>query len=85
MIFCGAAASNPLYLPLWLGLGVSRLSVHTSRLRVLRALEARLDDGACREAAKGLMAMDTAKAIREHLEEMAEPEVREQVRKRLRQ
>jgi len=84
-VVCGAAASNPLYLPLWLGLGVARLSVHTSRLRVLRALESRLDEGLCREASKALMAMDTATKIRTHLEEMAEPEVREQVRKRLRQ
>jgi phosphotransferase system enzyme I (PtsP) len=81
---CGAAASNPLYLPLWLGLGVTRLSVHTSRLRVLRALEARLDEGACREAARTLKTMDSAHRIRTHLEEMAEPEVREQVRARLR-
>jgi phosphoenolpyruvate-protein phosphotransferase len=81
---CGAAASNPLYLPLWLGLGVSRLSVHTSRLRVLRALEARLDADACRGAARELRAMDSAQKIRTRLEEMAEPEVRELVRSRLR-
>ncbi|MFI5401941.1 MAG: phosphoenolpyruvate--protein phosphotransferase, partial [Planctomycetota bacterium] len=84
LAICGEAASNPLYLPLWLGLGVTRLSVHTSRLRVLRALEARLDDGKCREVAQELLAMDSARKIRTRLEEMAEPEVRELVRARLR-
>lgn len=84
LAICGEAASNPLYLPLWLGLGVTRLSVHTSRLRVLRALEARLDEGKCREAARELLAMDSARRIRTRLEEMAEPEVRELVRARLR-
>jgi phosphoenolpyruvate-protein kinase (PTS system EI component) len=81
---CGEAASNPLYLPLWLGLGVARLSVHTSRLRVLRALEARLDADHCRATAADLLGMDSARAIRSRLEEMAEPEVRELVRARLR-
>ena len=81
---CGEAASNPLYLPLWLGLGVTRLSVHTSRLRVLRALESRLDESHCRATAQDLLGMDSARQIRSRLEEMAEPEVRELVRARLR-
>jgi phosphotransferase system enzyme I (PtsP) len=84
LAICGAAASNPLYLPLWLGLGAARLSVHTSRLRVLRALEARLDLGACRAAAADLRGLDSAKRIRARLEELAEPEVKELVRVRIR-
>jgi phosphotransferase system enzyme I (PtsP) len=84
LAICGEAASNPLYLPLWLGLGVSRLAVHTTRLKVLRALEARFDPGACRGVACELVAMDSARRIRTRLEEMAEPEVRELARARLR-
>jgi len=75
LCICGEAASNPLLLPLWLGLGVRRLSVHASRLRVLRAIESRLDPAACRNLVEELQALRTGQSIRTRLERMAAPEV----------
>ncbi|MHC4341564.1 MAG: phosphoenolpyruvate--protein phosphotransferase [Planctomycetota bacterium] len=75
MCVCGEAASNPLFLPLWLGLGVSRLSVHATRIGVMRALEERLD----REEAEGIvdeiLGLTAAHEIRSCLESVAAPEV----------
>jgi len=74
---CGEMASNPLFLPMWLGLGVQRLSVHTSRLRVLRALESRLDADALRALPGELSRLPSADAIRERLLFEAVDEVKE--------
>jgi len=75
LCICGEAASNPLLLPLWLGLGVKRLSVHASRLRVLRAIESSLDPDSCRRLVEELARLRTGQAIRTRLERMASPEV----------
>jgi len=79
---CGEMASNPLLLPLWLGLGIDRLSVHATRLRALRALESKLDADSAREAVEELIGLRTAEAIRARLESLASPEVLEFVRVR---
>ena len=79
---CGELASNPLLLPVWLGLGIDRLSVHATRLRALRALEATLDAERAIEIADAVLALPTAAEIRGRLEEMASPEVLEFVRVR---
>jgi phosphotransferase system enzyme I (PtsP) len=80
---CGEAASDPLFLPLWLGLGVERLSVHAMRVRILRALEARLDPEAATRAAQKMVRQPSAAEVRACLEALAEPEVREAVTARL--
>ena len=81
---CGEAASNPLFLPLWLGLGAERLAVHATRLRVLRAIEAALDADAAAEAVAEILTFKTAREIRTRLEEFAKPELRELVTQRIR-
>jgi len=81
---CGEAASNPLFLPLWVALGVSRLSVHTTRLKVLRALEAKLDARACAEALAELLVLDSSAKIRARLDALAPDEVRGLVLQRIR-
>ena len=72
---CGEMASNPLFLPVWLGLGVDRLSVHATRLGVLRALEAKLDPENAREVVRALLGLTSAAEIRASLEHLAAPEV----------
>lgn len=72
---CGEAASNPLFLPFWLGLGVQCLSVHVDRLAVLRGLEAQLDPDESRAVVAQLGAMNSARDIRARLTKLAAPEV----------
>jgi phosphotransferase system enzyme I (PtsP) len=72
---CGEGASDPLLLPLWLGLGVDRLAVHATRIGILRALEARLDADDARKVVAELVTLTSARAIRARLEELAVPEV----------
>ena len=72
---CGEMASNPLFLPVWLGLGVERLSVHATRLGVLRALEAKLDAKKAREVTAGLRKLQSSAEIRASLEHLAAAEV----------
>lgn len=79
---CGEAASNPLFLPVWLGLGVARLSVHARRVSVLRGLEARLDAEEARSAVEEALRMESASAIRARLIACAAPEVIEYLRRR---
>jgi phosphotransferase system enzyme I (PtsP) len=73
---CGEAASNPLFLPIWIGLGVDRLSVHTARIPLLRALRRRIAPRAAREVVKEILALDTTDAIRERLRGAVPDEVR---------
>lgn len=74
---CGEAASNPLLLPLWLGMGVRRLSVHASRIRMLRAVESGLDADAAAAAVEEVLEMSGPADVRCRLLEMAGPEVKE--------
>lgn len=74
---CGEGASDPVLLPLWLGLGADRLAVHASRVRGLRTLEADLDPDEMRAAAKRIRFLRTPDQIRAALLELAAPEVRE--------
>jgi phosphoenolpyruvate-protein kinase (PTS system EI component) len=80
---CGEAASDPLLLPLWLGLGVARLSVHAPQVRILRAIEARLDADAAARAVERALDQRTAADVRACFEELAEPQVREAIAARL--
>ncbi len=73
---CGEAASNPLLLPLWLGMGVRRLSVHASRIQMLRALEPRVDAEESAAAVEEILEMKGPRDVRKRLLDMAGPEVK---------
>ncbi|MDH3592893.1 MAG: PEP-utilizing enzyme, partial [Planctomycetota bacterium] len=74
---CGEGASDPLLLALWLGLGVERLAVHSTRLRILRTLEAQLDEEAARASIAELLTLDRADDIAARLADLAAPEVQQ--------
>jgi phosphotransferase system enzyme I (PtsP) len=80
---CGEAASDPLLLPLWLGLGVERLSVHALQVRILRAIEARLDPAAAARVVERTLDQRSAADVRACLEELAEPQLREAIAARM--
>jgi len=82
LAICGEAASNPLFLPLWLGLGAARLSVHARRVSVLRGLEARMDAEEARAAVEEALRLQSAAKVRERLARCAAPEVVEYLRHR---
>jgi phosphotransferase system enzyme I (PtsP) len=77
---CGEMASSPLLLPLWIGLGIERLSVHATRLRALRSIEARIDTEAARAVVAKALELGTAAEVRKCFESLATPEVLEFVR-----
>ena len=72
---CGEMASDPLFLPFWIALGVARLSVHARRIAPLCALEARFDLELAQSVSRDILAMDSRYDIRRRLEEVAAPEV----------
>ncbi|MEM8883344.1 MAG: phosphoenolpyruvate--protein phosphotransferase [Planctomycetota bacterium] len=72
---CGEMASNPLFLPVWVALGVTRLSVHARRIPALRALEARFDRDETEAWVKEILAMESSVDVRARLESVAAPEV----------
>ena len=72
---CGEMASDPLYLPIWVALGVARLSVHAKRIAPLRALESRFETEQAEELTHDLLAMESRFDIRRRLESVAAPEV----------
>jgi phosphotransferase system enzyme I (PtsP) len=72
---CGEMASNPLFLPIWITLGVARLSVHARRIPPLRALEARFDTTEAEQVTRAVLAMDSSVDVRKKLESVAAPEV----------
>lgn len=74
---CGTMASNPLFLPLWIALGIERIAVHAVRVPVLRALEPRIDREAAEGAVRDLLRADNPAAIRDRLERLAPPELRQ--------
>ncbi len=68
---CGGMASDPLFAPLWVGLGVDRLSVHIPRIPLLRTVLASIRVKEARREAKRLLEMDSAEAIRKRLGQLA--------------
>jgi len=75
LCICGEMASNPLFLPFWVALGATRLSVHAKRIAPLRALEARFETGEAEELSRELLAMESSVDVRTKLESVAAPEV----------
>ena len=64
---CGGMASDPLAVPLLLGLGVTELSVSPAQIAGIKQVVRRLELGACREAARRALALASAGAVRNHL------------------
>jgi len=62
---CGEAASDPLVIPLLVGLGANELSVGAARVGEVRELVRGLDAGACRELAERSLLDQAAHAGRE--------------------
>jgi multiphosphoryl transfer protein len=60
---CGEAASDPVCLPLLLGLGVDELSVGASRVGTVRAWVRELDQRECEALAAQALAMRTAEEV----------------------
>ena len=60
---CGEAASDPLCMPLLAGLGVTELSVGSSRVATVRAWVRRLDHGAATAIAGCALAADSAAEV----------------------
>ncbi|MHC4450858.1 MAG: phosphoenolpyruvate--protein phosphotransferase [Planctomycetota bacterium] len=75
LCICGEMASNPLFLPFWVALGATRLSVHAKRIAPLRALESRFETGEAEELSRELLAMESSVDVRTKLESVAAPEV----------
>jgi phosphotransferase system enzyme I (PtsP) len=61
---CGEMASDPFFLPLWVALGVERLSVHAKMIPLLRAVESRIDADESKEALQKILQMDARADIR---------------------
>ncbi|MHC4954265.1 MAG: phosphoenolpyruvate--protein phosphotransferase [Planctomycetota bacterium] len=72
---CGEMASDPLFLPVWVALGVGRLAAHARRIAPLRALEAQFDREESEALVRDILAMDSRYDIRSRLESVAAPEV----------
>jgi phosphocarrier protein FPr/phosphocarrier protein len=61
---CGGLASDPLAVPVLIGLGVEELSVVPSAVGELKALIGTLDLATCRELARKAMEQESAAAVR---------------------
>lgn len=72
---CGEMASNPLFLPVWVALGVERLSVHAKRIPPLTALEAQFVTEEAEALTRDILALDSSSEIRRRLESVAASEV----------
>ena len=64
---CGELAGDPFFLPLWIALGVERLSVHAKMIPLLRAVESRIDADEAKETLQRILEMDAADDIRAEL------------------
>jgi phosphoenolpyruvate-protein phosphotransferase len=62
---CGGLASDPLAVPVLIGLGVEELSVVPSAVAELKALIATLELAECRELARVALEQESAEAVRE--------------------
>ncbi|POZ61219.1 phosphoenolpyruvate--protein phosphotransferase [Chromobacterium alticapitis] len=67
---CGAMASDPLAVPVLLGLGVTELSVSPRLVPEVKSLVRSLSLRQCREEAARLLALDSAQAVRGRVKEL---------------
>lgn len=66
---CGAMASDPLAVPLLLGLGVTELSVSPAVIPEIKAVVRRVNLAECRTVAQAVLSLTSAEAIRAHVKE----------------
>ena len=66
---CGAMASDPVAVPLLIGLGVTELSVSPAVIPEIKAVVRRLNVGECRAAAQAALQLTSADAVRAHVKE----------------
>jgi phosphocarrier protein FPr/phosphocarrier protein len=64
---CGALASEPMAVPLLIGLGVTELSVSVPAIAAIKALVRRLSLAECQVLAREVLAMSSAAEVRERL------------------
>jgi phosphoenolpyruvate-protein phosphotransferase len=64
---CGEMAGDPFFLPLWIALGVERLSVHAKMIPLLRAVEPRIDADESKAVLRKILEMDAPADIRAEL------------------
>jgi phosphocarrier protein FPr len=70
---CGEAASDPMVVPLLVGMGIEALSVSPARVDEVRSRIRRLAFEECREVTADALSMDSAEAVWELVEERAWP------------
>jgi phosphocarrier protein FPr/phosphocarrier protein len=66
---CGALASDPLAVPLLIGLGVGELSVSAAVIPEIKAVVRRLDHGECRRAVQHVLHLASPQAVRAFVRE----------------
>lgn len=64
---CGAMASDPIAVPLLIGLGVTELSASPAVIAEVKAVVRRLSLAECRDAAQTALQLTSAEAIRAHI------------------
>ena len=62
-------ASDPVAVPLLIGLGVTELSVSPAVIPEIKAVVRRLNVGECRAAAQAALQLTSADAVRAHVKE----------------
>jgi len=66
---CGELAADPDYLPIWIGLGITRLSMSTHSILPLKRRIRGLAAGNCRSLVKELLACKTSEEVRKRVHE----------------
>ena len=64
---CGEAAGNSLLFPLWLGMGVTKLSMNTPAILPLRAAMRKISKAACIDLWSQISKLYTVKEVEETL------------------
>ena len=64
---CGAMASDPIAVPLLIGLGVTELSVSPAVIPEIKAVVRRMSLGECQSVAQAALQLTSAEAIRAHV------------------
>jgi len=66
---CGELAADPEYLPVWIGLGITRLSMSTHAILPLKRRIRGLSADSCRTLVKELLTCKTSEEIRKHVQD----------------
>jgi phosphocarrier protein FPr len=72
---CGGLASEPLAVPLLLGLGIDELSVSVPAIPAIKAAVRRQDMAECRALAQEVLGLGTTALVRERLRAAVQPRI----------